>query len=84
MIKDSKKYGIGNINRKLIVMYRHFMPNAINDKSVVITTRLSISRNIKLSSLITNMMRKNMFRSLPMKYCYTSVNTTLKITDYNC
>jgi hypothetical protein len=29
-------------------------------------------------------MRKNMFIALPMKYCYTSVNTPFTITDCNC
>jgi hypothetical protein len=30
------------------------------------------------------MMRKNIFISLPMKYCYINVNTLLKITDCKC
>jgi hypothetical protein len=31
----AKRYGIANINMKLIVMHDHFMPNVIVDKSVV-------------------------------------------------
>jgi hypothetical protein len=64
----------GNINMiKLLLMYQHFMPNVIIDKFVINCCK--ITRNIKLSSFIPNMMRKNMFIELPMKYCYTSVNT---------
>jgi hypothetical protein len=49
------------------------MPNAFVDKSVV--NYCKIIRNIKLSSLIANMMRKNLFTLLPIKYCYTNVDT---------
>jgi hypothetical protein len=45
----STKYDIGNNNMKLILMYEHFMPNAIVNKSVVNCrhSQLSITRNIK-------------------------------------
>jgi hypothetical protein len=52
----SKRYGIGNTNMKLLLMYEHFMPNAVVDKSVV--NCCEINRNIKLSYLIDNIMRK--------------------------
>jgi hypothetical protein len=81
-----KKYGIisNPVNIKLILMFEHFMPNVIVDKEIILS-HLKITRNIKLSSLIANLMRKNLFIALPMKYCHTDVNTKpLKITDYNC
>jgi hypothetical protein len=46
-------------------MCEHFMPNDIVDKSVVNCCK--ITRNIKFSPLIANIMRKNMFVTLPMK-----------------
>jgi hypothetical protein len=66
-------------------MYEHFMPNVIVDK-LYIPSNIKINRNIKLSSLIAHMMRKNLFIVLPMRYCHTDVNTNypLKINDYNC
>jgi hypothetical protein len=75
----AKRYR-NNINSiKLILMSKHFILNGIVGKSVVNCCK--ITRNIKLSSLIANLMRKNIFIALPMKYCYTSVNITpLKIT----
>jgi hypothetical protein len=80
----AKKYGNGNVNIKLILMYEHFMPNVIVDK-IVIPSNLKINRTIKLSSLIVQLMRKDLFVVLPMKYCHTDVNAkSLKITDYNC
>jgi hypothetical protein len=80
----AKKYGIGNSNIKLILMYDHFMPNVIIDK-LYIPSNLKINRNIILSSLIAHMIRKNLFIALPMKYCHTDVNTNMsKINDYNC
>jgi hypothetical protein len=60
------------------------MPNVIIDK-LSISSSLKINRNIKLSSLIAHMMRKNLFISLPMRYCYIcDDNSPLKINDYNC
>jgi hypothetical protein len=47
----SKRYGIGNTNMKIILMYEHFIPNVIVDK-LYIPSNLKINRNIKLSSLI--------------------------------
>jgi hypothetical protein len=80
----AKKYGNDNTNMKLILLYEHFMPNVIVDKEII-PTNLKINRNIKLSSLFANMMRKNLFMALPMKYCHIDVNTTpLKITDCKC
>jgi hypothetical protein len=64
-------------------MHQHFMPNVIIH-IVVVHSNLKINCNIKSNSLIANMMRKNMFIALPMKYCYTNVNTPLTITDCNC
>jgi hypothetical protein len=66
-------------------MYDHFMPNVIVDK-LYIPSNLKIHRNIKLSSLIAHMMKKNLFISLPMKYYHINVNNNspLKINDYNC
>jgi hypothetical protein len=65
-------------------MYEHFMPNVIVDK-IVVPSNLKINRNIKLSSLITQLMRKNLFVALPMKYCHIDVNINpFKITDFNC
>ena len=50
-----------------------------------IPCNLKINRNIKLSSLIAHMMRKNMFILLPMKYCHVDDNNNpLNINDYNC
>jgi hypothetical protein len=64
-------------------MYEHFMPTVIIDKEIVYSN-LKINQTIKFSSLIANMMRKNVFVTLPMRYCYTNVDTIpLKITDYN-
>jgi hypothetical protein len=69
---------------KVILMYDHFMPNVIVDKETI-SSHLQINRNIQLSSLIANIMIKNLFIALPMKYCHIYVNTQpLKITDYNC
>jgi hypothetical protein len=80
----AKKYGMGNNTIKLILMYEQFMPNVIVDK-LVIQSNLKINRNIKLSSLIAHLMRKNLSIALPIKYCYTNVEIMpLKITDYNC
>jgi hypothetical protein len=45
-------------------MYDHFMPNVIIDKQII-SSNLKINRNIKLSSLIANIMRKNLFVALP-------------------
>jgi hypothetical protein len=60
------------------------MPNVIVDK-IFIPANLKINRNIKSSSLVANMMRKNLFIALPMRYCYTSVeNIPFKISEYNC
>jgi hypothetical protein len=60
------------------------MPNVIVNK-VVVQYKFKINRNIKLSSLIAQLMRKNLFIALPMKYCHINVNTIpLKINDYNC
>jgi hypothetical protein len=70
----SKRYGIDNTNIKLILMYEHFMPNVIIDKDII-PSNLKINRNIKLSSLVAHLMRKNLFISLPMRYCHTDVNT---------
>jgi hypothetical protein len=55
----AKRYGIDNINMTLIVMYEHFMPNAIVDKSVVNCCK--ITRNIKVNFLIANMPIKNVY-----------------------
>jgi hypothetical protein len=63
-------------------MYEYFISNVIFDKSIVISCY--IFRNIWLSSLISNMMRKNLFIVLPMKLCYTFETGPLKITDLNC
>jgi hypothetical protein len=80
----AKKYGMGNNTLKLILMYEHFMPYVIVDKEIR-SSHLKINRNIKLSSLIAHLMKKNLYIALPMKYCYTNVNTmSLKINDYNC
>jgi hypothetical protein len=65
-------------------MYEHFMPNVIIDKESI-SSNLKIKRNIKLSSLIAHLMRKNLFVVLPMRYCHTDVNTNMSnINDYNC
>jgi hypothetical protein len=61
-----KKYGMGNNTIKLILMFDHFMSNVIVDKEIV-QSNLKINRNIKLSSLIAHLMRKNLFIALPMK-----------------
>jgi hypothetical protein len=81
----AKKYGNSNTHMNLILMYDHFMPNVIIDKEII-PFNLKINRNIKLSSLIANIMRKNLFVALPMKYCYTNVESSipLKIPDCNC
>jgi hypothetical protein len=80
----AKRYGIGNVNMELILMYEHFMFNVINGKEIV-SSHLKITRNIKLCPLITNLMRKNLFIALPINYCYTNVEITpLKVSDYNC
>jgi hypothetical protein len=80
----AKKYGNENVNIKLILMYEYFMPNVIVDKEII-SSHLKINRNIKLSSLIAHVTRKNLFVALPMKYCYTEVNTMpFKIIDFNC
>jgi hypothetical protein len=80
----AKKYGIGNNTINLIVMYEHFIPNVIIDKDII-SSHLQINPNIKLSSLVANIMRKNLFISLNMKYCHINVNINpLKINDYNC
>jgi hypothetical protein len=61
------------------------MPNVIINKESI-SSHLKINRNIKLSSLIVHLMRKNLFVALSMKYCHTDINTNspLKINDYNC
>jgi hypothetical protein len=65
-------------------MYDHFMPNVIVHK-LYIPSNLKINRNIKLSSLIAHLMRKNLFVVLPMKYCHIDVNINpFKINDFNC
>jgi hypothetical protein len=80
----AKKYGNGNVNIKVILMFEHFLPNVIIDKEII-PGYLKINRNIKLSSLIVQLMRKNLFILLPMKYCQVDVNiNTFKITDFNC
>jgi hypothetical protein len=81
----AKKYGNGNVNIKLILLYNHFMRNVIIDKDII-PCHLKINRNIKLSSLIAHLMRKNLFIALPVKYCHRDINTNspLKINDYNC
>jgi hypothetical protein len=74
---------MGNTTIKWILMNEHFMPNIFVNKEVV--TCCKINRNIKLSSLVAHLIRKNLFIALPMKYCYTNINTMpLKITDCNC
>jgi hypothetical protein len=81
----AKRYGISNtVNTiKLILIFDHFMPNVIVDKSLV--THLKINRNIKLSSLIAHLMRKNLFLALSMKYCHIDVNAEpLKTLNYYC
>jgi hypothetical protein len=45
----AKKYGNGNVNRKLILMFEHFMPNVIINKEII-PYHFKINRNIKLSS----------------------------------
>jgi hypothetical protein len=60
------------------------MPNVIIDKEII-PSNLKINTTIKLSYLVANMMRKNLFIALPMRYCYTSIeNIPFKITNYNC
>jgi hypothetical protein len=57
------------------------MPKVIVNKEIIPS---KINRKIKLSTLIAQLMRKNLFVALPMKYYHIDVNTTpLKITDYN-
>jgi hypothetical protein len=79
----AKKLGIGNNTIKVLLMYQHFIPNDIFDKEII-SSHLKINRNIKLSSLIANMIRKNLWMALSMQYCHINVNTMpLKINDYN-
>jgi hypothetical protein len=64
----AKKYGkSNNATIKLILMFEHFMPNALIDKERI-PSNININRNINLSSLIVQLMRKNLFILLPMKY----------------
>jgi hypothetical protein len=64
-------------------MKEHFISNVIVDKSLVNCCKTN--RNIKFSSLIVQLMRKNLFVALPMKYCQVDVNNNhFKISDYNC
>jgi hypothetical protein len=74
---------MGNNTITLILMFEHIMPNVIVDK-IVIPSNLKLNRNIKLSSLIAQLMRKNLFVALLMKYCHVDVNINqFKITDFN-
>jgi hypothetical protein len=53
----AKKYGNGNANIKLILMYDHFMPNVIIGKEIIPSNH-KINRNIKLSSSIVQLMKR--------------------------
>jgi hypothetical protein len=86
-----KKYGrvknknISNIDKNIlaiILMFNHYMPNIILNKSDNILTK----KTIKLSSFIANLFRKNLLYRLPMKYCKTNNISfdNLNISDYNC
>jgi hypothetical protein len=88
-----KKYGLKNKNNSinesaqnqptqfnLILMFEHYMPNIIIDKSIKIFTK----KSMKLSSFIAYLFKHNFFNKLPMKYCKTDLNSNIIISDYNC
>jgi hypothetical protein len=74
-----KKYGVIEPIMKLILIYDHFMPNITLSKSQNSIT----NRNIKLSSLINHVMRKQLLQGLPMKYCHCKNCSNRRITDLN-
>jgi hypothetical protein len=64
----------------LILMFEHYMPNIIIDKSINTFTK----KSMKLSSFISYLFKHDLFNKLPMKYCKTDINSNIIISDYYC
>jgi hypothetical protein len=62
-----------------ILMFEHYIPNIIIDKSINTFTY----KSMKLSSFISYLFKHDFFNRLHMKYCKTDTNTNIIISDYN-
>jgi hypothetical protein len=54
----------------IILMFNHYMPNIILDKSINILT----NKTLKLSCFIAYLFRKILLYKLPLKYCKTNTS----------
>jgi hypothetical protein len=79
-IKNKDNSINSNNQFNLILMFEHYMPNIIIDKSINIFTK----KSMKLSSFISYLFKHDFFNKLPMKYCKTDINSIIIISDYNC
>jgi hypothetical protein len=71
---------MAGVNIDLILMFEHYMPNIIIDKSINTFTK----KSMKLSSFISYLFKHDFFDKLPMKYYKTDLNYNIIILEYNC